>query len=290
MRYFLNKNFKNYQFFLHRYFFLQNLQNISELLTTFSKNCMSAALLKNERKDLILRQINIHTRVTFGDLSRLTNVSEDTIRRDLHELAAEGKILKIRGGAMVNTYHPNAALSDVYAQDSKASIAQKAISLLHDDMLVLIGGGTTVREFIRLIPNELRATFLTVNPFTVMELSEKPNLESIMIGGKISKFSQMAIGAETIQMLNDIKADLCILGTNALSVKEGLTDNDWDTVQVKKSMIRAADKTAIIAISEKLDTSMRLKVCDLKDLTYLITELDPKDPILTPYTEGVVLV
>jgi DeoR family transcriptional regulator, fructose operon transcriptional repressor len=248
---------------------------------------MSVALLKTERKDLIVRQINIHTRVTFGDLSRLTNVSEDTIRRDLHELAAEGRVVKIRGGAMVSTYHPVAASSNVYAQNSKQIIAQKAVDLLRDDMLILIGGGTTVRELIRLIPNELRATFLSVNPFTVMELAEKPNLESIMIGGKISKFSQMAVGAETIQTLNDIKADLCIMGTNALSVNDGLTDNDWDTVQVKKTMIKSADRTAILSISEKLDSAMRLKVCDLKDLTYLVTELDPKDPILTPYTEGV---
>jgi DeoR family transcriptional regulator, fructose operon transcriptional repressor len=248
---------------------------------------MSVALLKSERKDLILRQINIHTRVTFGDLSRLTNVSEDTIRRDLHELAAEGQVVKIRGGATVNNYHPTAVPSDVYAQNSKRIIAQKVVDLIRDDMLILISGGTTIRELIQLIPNELRATFLSVNPFTVMELAEKPNVESIMIGGKISKFSKMAVGAETIQTLNDIKADLCIMGTNSLSVGDGLTDNDWDTVQVKKTMIKAADKTAILAISEKLDSAMRLRVCDLKDLTYLVTELDPQDPFLAPYAERV---
>ena len=248
---------------------------------------MSVALLKNERKDLILKQINIHTRVTFADLSRLTNVSEDTIRRDLNELAAEARIIKVRGGAMVSTYHPSARLNDVYAHDSKQSIAEKALRLLRDDMLILIGGGTTVREFIKLIPDSLRATFFTVNPFTAMELAEKANLETILIGGKISPFSQMTVGGEVIQKLADIKADLCILGTNALDPKEGLTDSDWETVQVKKAMFKSAQRTAILAISEKLNSSMRLKIVDLREISCLITELEPNDPFLTPYTEGV---
>ena len=251
---------------------------------------MSVALLKNERKDLILRQVNIHTRVTFSDLSNLTHVSEDTIRRDLHELAAEGRIIKVRGGAMVSTYHPNAVQAEVYALDSKKIIAQKALTLIENGMFVLIGGGTTVRELIRLIPDSLSATFITANPFTVMDLVEKPNLETIMIGGKISNYSRMSVGGDVIQKLSEIKADLCIMGTNAISPNDGLTDSEWESVQVKKAMIKSAEKTAILMISEKLNSSMRLKIADLKDMHYLITELNPSDTQLTHYTEGVVLI
>jgi DeoR/GlpR family transcriptional regulator of sugar metabolism len=251
---------------------------------------MNVALLKNERKDLIMRQVNIHTRVTFSDLCTLTNVSEDTIRRDLNELAAEGHVIKVRGGAKVSTYHPSALQDEVYAIESKKIIAQKALKLIENGMFVLIGGGTTVRELIRMIPDTLNATFITVNPFTVMDLVGKPNIETIMIGGKISSYSQMAIGGDVIQKLSEIKADLCIMGTNAVDAVDGLTDSDWDSVQVKKAMIKSAEKTAILAISEKLNSTMRLKIADLSDIGYLVTELEPNDAVLQKYTEGVVLI
>ena len=211
------------------------------------------------------------------------------MRRDLNELATEGKVRKVRGGAVVSAYHPNERLTAVYAQESKVLIAQKALQLIENDMFVLIGGGTTIRELIRLIPDDLRATFITVNPVSVLDLMEKPNLETILIGGKISTYSQMSVGGEVFQRLSEIKADLCLLGTYALDPIDGMTDSDWETVQVKKAMIKSADKTAVLAISEKLDSSMRLKIADLKDLTYLFTELDPSDPILSRYTEGVIL-
>ncbi len=251
---------------------------------------MSVTLLKNERKDLIMRQVNIHTRVTFSDLSTLTHVSEDTIRRDLNELAMEGRVIKVRGGAMVSTYHPNAVQAEVYALTSKQIIAQKTLSLIQNGMLVLIGGGTTVRELIRMIPDSLSATFVTVNPFTVMDLVEKPNVETIMIGGKISNYSRMSVGGNVIQKLSEIKADLCVMGTNAINVTDGLMDSDWESVQVKKAMIKSAEKTAILTISEKLNSSMRLKIADWTQMDYLITELNPKDNLLKLYTEGVVLI
>ncbi len=252
---------------------------------------MSVSLLKTERKELILKQINIHTRATFSDLSLLTNVSEDTIRRDLNELASEGKIIKVRGGAMVSAYHPTAQMNGVYARTDKQIIAQKAVSLLKNGMFILIGGGTTVRELIRLIPDDLQATFITVNPFTAMELIEKSNLETILIGGKLSAYSQMCVGGDVTQKISDIKADLCILGTNALDVQNGMTDSDWESVQVRKAMIQAADKTAIVAISEKLNTTMRLKIIDYQAVSYLITEKVPSDAALKAFnTEGVTLI
>ena len=79
------------------------------------------------------------------------------------------------------------------------------------------------------------------------------------------------------------------MGTNAIDAQNGITDSDWESVQVKKAMIKSAGKTAIVAISEKLNSTMRLKIVNLSDIKYLVTELDPKDAILTNYTEGVTL-
>jgi DeoR family transcriptional regulator, fructose operon transcriptional repressor len=70
------------------------------------------------------------------------------------------------------------------------------------------------------------------------------------------------------------------MGTNALDGSAGLTDSDWETIQVKKAMIKAAEKVAIIAISEKLNSSMQMKIADIDEIDYLITELPPDSPEL----------
>ncbi|TDX02354.1 DeoR/GlpR family DNA-binding transcription regulator [Dinghuibacter silviterrae] len=240
------------------------------------------ALPKKERKDLILRQVNIHTRLMFNDLVALIDVSEDTIRRDINELAEEGKVIRIKGGVMSAAYHYGHE-AETYAQKSKAVIADKVLSLLKDDIIILAGGGTTIREFIKRIPPTLRATFITVNVLTAVELLDKPMIRTIMIGGQVSAYSQMTVSGEVFEYLAGIKADLCIMGTNAIDQVAGLTDSDWETIQVKKAMIKAAEKVAILAISEKLDSTMQMKIADIDEVDYLVTELPPDHPNLQAY-------
>ncbi|GAB4031707.1 DeoR/GlpR family DNA-binding transcription regulator [Spirosoma gilvum] len=247
---------------------------------------MSIAFLKDERKDLIIKQINLHTRVSLTDLASTLHVSEDTIRRDINDLSDEGKLIKIRGGAMSKAYHHSSQIQETYSHTNKKVIAEKTLTLLRDGMLILMGGGTTIREFIKLIPADLRATFITVNPLTAVELLDKPNLEIIMIGGQISRYSQMSVGGEVYQRLSELRVDLCIMGTNAIDAREGLSDSDWETVQAKKAMIRAAQKVAVLCISEKMNSVMRMKIADLDQVDYLITELPADSPQLAPYQGG----
>jgi len=249
---------------------------------TKTNGSLAVALPKKERKNLILKQVNIHTRLMFNDLINLIDVSEDTIRRDVNELAEEGQLIRIKGGIMSAAYHYGHD-AETYAQSNKHIIAEKALGLLKEDIIVLIGGGTTAREFIKKIPNTLRATFVTVNVLTAVELLDKPMIKTIMIGGQVSAYSQMTVSGEVFEYLAGIKADLCIMGTNAIDAANGLTDSDWETIQVKKAMIKAAEKVAILAISEKLNSSMQMKIADMEEIDFLITELPPDSPVLQPY-------
>jgi DeoR/GlpR family transcriptional regulator of sugar metabolism len=240
-------------------------------------------MLKFERLNYILKQINLHNRVLSNDLSELLNVSEDTIRRDLAELAEANKILKVHGGAVSKTLYGDDKSLDIFAYDSKLLIAQKVLSLIKDGMFILVGGGTTLTTILRNLPTDIHLTFITVSLSAASELLNYPNCEIIFIGGKISSTTRFCFGGDTINQLSDIRADLCLLGTNAIDVEFGLTDSDYESVQVKKAMIRAADVTAVVTISEKLGSRQRIRVCDIADIQYLITELDPKDPQLLDF-------
>lgn len=239
-------------------------------------------LQKKERKKLIIRQVGIHTRLMFVDLVKLIDVSEDTIRRDVNELAEEGMVIRIKGGVMTAAYHHGQHMK-TYSQADKMVIADKAVALLKDDMIVLTGGGTSIREFVKRIPDNLRATFITVNPLTAVELLDKPQIKTIMIGGCLSAYSQMVVSGEVYASLANIKADLCILGINAIDSDNGLTDSDWETIQVKKAMMKAARSVVVLTISEKLNSFMQMKIADFSEINYLITELDPQHKLLAPY-------
>ncbi|WP_026897168.1 DeoR/GlpR family DNA-binding transcription regulator [Daejeonella oryzae] len=244
-------------------------------------------MLKKERHAFIIKQINLHNKVLSSDLSVQLQVSEDTIRRDLNNLAEEGKILKVHGGALSKSFHSPYQLNEIYAKDSKKEVAQKAIELISEGMVVLTGGGTTMVEMARLIPDELEATFFTVSPLVALELSEHPKLTVILMGGQLSKNAHINIGSKTVTDLMDIKVDLCFLGANGIDLKEGITDSDYEVVQVKKAMIRSAAKVAIMSISEKLESVQKMKVCSLSNLEYLISDLNPDDPKYTAYSEFV---
>ena len=243
-------------------------------------------MLKRERQSFILRQVNLHNKVLSSDLSQEMQVSEDTIRRDLNELSDDGKIIKVHGGALSKSFHLSIKSSNVYSLDEKKTIAQKASHLIKDGMFVLTTGGTTIIELAKALPPELSATFITVSLPVAYEYIHHPNIEVIFIGDKISKSAQISIGGEAISKIRQIKADLCFLGTNAIDVTSGITDSDWDVVQVKKAMIETSEKVISLAISEKLNTVQRIKICEVSDIDVLITELDNLDDLLVPYRKA----
>src|SRR4029453_5043758 len=240
-------------------------------------------MLKRERQSFILRQVNLHNKVLSSDLSQEMKVSEDTIRRDLNELSGDGKMIKVHGGSLSKSFHLSLKSPNVYSLDEKKTIAQKASQLIKDGMFVLTTGGTTIIELAKALPSELAATFITVSLPVAYEYIHHPNIEVIFIGDKISKSAQISGGGEAISKIRQIKADLCFLGTNAIDIPNGLTDSDWDVVQIKRAMIESSEKVISLAISEKLNTTQRIKICDVKDIDVLITELNPEDDLLSLY-------
>lgn len=221
-------------------------------------------MLKKERQDYILRQINLHNKVLSADLCTKLSVSEDTIRRDLHKLAYEGKILKVHGGALSNTLYQDTQ-GEVYARKEKVTIAHKTVQLFEEGMYIMVGGGTTIREILKRIPRGLRLTFITVNVAAATELLNHTDYDVILLGGKVSRHTRFCTGGDTIMSLAHVRADLCILGTNAIDSETGISDSDYESVQIKKAMIKASERVAVVTISEKLGSVERFHIVPRED-------------------------
>ncbi len=243
---------------------------------------------KKQRHQIILNEVHLHNRVPLTDLAGILKISIDTARRDVTELDALQELKKVHGGAISNGFNIYSGRNrEVYELGSKTIIAQKGISLLSIGDVVLISGGSTNLELVKLIPKNLNLTFFTPSLPMAVELlnNVSEHEEVIFIGGKLSRKSQLATGGSSISILSEIKVDICFLGTGYLDVNKGVTAIDWEIAQMKKAMLNASKKIVSLTISEKLDTINRYKICDIKTLDVLVTELDPESNALIRYKE-----
>lgn len=245
-------------------------------------------MLKKERQAYILHQLNLHNRVLSSLLCNEVNVSEDTIRRDLQELADDGKVIKVHGGALSHSFSEFHFIdhNNIYPTSYKKIIAQKAVGLIKDGMFVFTTGGSAIMELIQLLPPDLNATFVSGSLNAIMEYSNHPNIDVILIGDRISKTSKTTVGAEAVAQIKRIKPDISFLSVNAIDIYNGITDNDWEVVEIKKAVIESSQKVAALASSNKINTLQPVTVCDLTKIDYLITELKPTHPLLMPYVKG----
>ncbi|MDJ1470852.1 DeoR/GlpR family DNA-binding transcription regulator [Xanthocytophaga flava] len=241
-------------------------------------------MLKEERHQHILSELNIRNRILLTDIAQKLQVSEDTIRRDLKELHEEGKLKKVHGGAVAKSFNPfSFREEEIYDRANKLLIAEKACTLIKDGQAILITGGTTNLELISLLPKNLRCTFFTPSLPVAMQLAQFPTIETILIGGKLSPDAMVTTGGEAFNLLNRLKVDLCFLGTGHLDVNFGLSEFDWEIVELKQALIRSSCKIISLTLSAKINSIQRYKVCDLSAIHMLITELDPFDEKLTPF-------
>lgn len=244
-------------------------------------------MLKKERQAFILHQVNLHNKVLSSSLSSEMNVSEDTIRRDLQELSDEGRLLKVHGGALSCSFQNMLpAGEEIYSLASKKIIAEKTISLIQEGMFVLTSGGTTILEMAKQIPHGLKATFISGSVPAVFEYMKHPGLDVILIGDKLSKSARLTVGSEAVRQIHQFRADLCILGVNAIDSKTGITDNDLEVVQIKRAMTESSKKVVCVTIKEKLNTIQPIQICDTGCIDILITEEDPEHEIFKPYKDA----
>ncbi|UZR99882.1 DeoR/GlpR family DNA-binding transcription regulator [Chondrinema litorale] len=239
---------------------------------------------KEERHHYIIEELRTYNKVKSIDLSEKLKVSEDTIRRDLKELADKGQLKKVHGGAMSSSFSSfQSSLNNIYAHSSKVKIVKKALSLIEDDQVIIIDGGTTNYELAKILPLDLKATVFTNALSVALVLCNHPDLEVCLLGGKLHKQSNLTIGLDVINYLSEIHADICFLGISGLHTKIGITENDREEAITKRAMIARSNKVVSLSISEKLGKIQPFKVETIDHLDVLVTELDAEHPSLIPF-------
>ncbi len=240
-------------------------------------------MLKVERQSIILDELRAHNKVVSSNLCEKLLVSEDTIRRDLNDLEEKGQLKKVHGGAMALAYIPSFVKREVQEIQTKHILAKKALSLIEDDQVLIIDGGTSNLQLVNLLPIDKKLTIFTNSLPVASKLCEYDNIDGVLLGGNILRKGHTTIGHVAVEFLQDIHADLCFLGITSVDPVFGLTEDNRQETTIKKAVINASNTVVSMVISSKLNTRQSFKVCDINSLDVIVTELNPDDDILFPY-------
>jgi DeoR/GlpR family transcriptional regulator of sugar metabolism len=241
-------------------------------------------MLSAERRTYILDILKRDGRVEVPQLSDELGVSIDTIRRDLRDLAAEGLLQRVHGGAL-----PTSPAITSYADrqrnltPQKVSIAAQAAQLVKNGMVVVMGGGITNVQTAERFPSDLHATIITHNPPVAVALAEHPHIEVILVGGRLFKYTMVTVGADTVQAFQRLRADLCLLGVCSLHPDVGISNIHYEEGLVQRAMIACSGEVVALASSEKLGTASPFVIGPLSDLNLIITDHGITEDGLAPY-------
>lgn len=241
-------------------------------------------MLTSQRKLILLDLLEQEGKIVAKSTAARLAVSEDTIRRDLRELASDGLLQRVHGGALP----ASPAMADFAARqhistDDKSAIGRAAAALIQPGQVVFIDGGTTSAQLVRHLAPDLRATVVTHSPSVAVDLSTHPTIEVVMLGGRLFKHSVVGVGSATVEAIRQVRADVYFMGVCSVHPEAGLSTGDFEEAGVKRALSAAAAETIVLASPEKLATASPYQVIPLDELAGMVTMASVPEEVLAPY-------
>lgn len=228
-------------------------------------------MLVEERHTFIRNELIHKGRVLAVELARQLDVSEDTIRRDLRDLAEDGFCQRVYGGAL-RLAPPSRPLFEraLDHADEKRQLAQGAISLLKPNMTVFIDAGSTNTLIAAAIPTGLDITVVTNSPDVAVALPRQSTASVILLGGTLNASKGAALGGWALAGIRQINADLLFLGSCGLDRHSGVTAFDLAEADIKRAMVAQSAQVAVAATTDKLGTTAPFSILYTEALSHLI--------------------
>ena len=230
-------------------------------------------MLTKQRTQHILGKLRHDGQIVATALSAELGLSEDTIRRDLRALAAQGLLQRVHGGALPASH----ALADFATRTtlqsgSKLAIARAAANMVRPGQVVFVDGGTTCQKLAELLPPDLKATVVTHSPTIAVALVSHPHVQVVLIGGLLFKHSVVAVGAAALEAIGRVHADLYFMGASGIHMQTGLCTGDMEEAHVKRALMAQAAQTWVLASAEKLNVGSPYVIAPCTAATGIIVE------------------
>lgn len=235
-------------------------------------------MLSAQRRVHLLEILERDGRIVAKDAAAALGLSEDSIRRDLRDLAEAGRCIRVYGGAL-----PVPAADRPFAErvgletDSKERVARRAAERIRRGSTIIIDAGTTALALARLLPDDPTLTVLTPSPAVALAVVEHSPARVIMIGGELGRHSLVANGALAAEAIRRLSADACFIGVTGVHPEHGLTTGDLDDAATKRALAERSTEVYVLASEEKIGAVSRYPVLDVSEVTEVIR--DPEEPV-----------
>lgn len=230
-----------------------------------------------ERRKKIIELAHQEKKVLVSVLSRMFDVTEETIRRDLEKLENEGIVNRTYGGAVLNR-HTNEDLPfttrNVLNTDIKRDIALKALDLINDGDTLMLDPSSTSFEFMKLLTNKNNLTVIT-NSINILHDFTGSEMNIVSTGGSLRTRSLSLVGPVAQDTLQRYNVDKAIISCKGIDLEKGITESNEPECELKKYMLRQCDKIILLADHTKFDKTAFTVLSKLEHIDYLITDQLP---------------
>ena len=238
-------------------------------------------MLVGQRRAHLLRILEETGKIVAKDVASDLGISEDSIRRDLRDLAAEGLCQRVYGGALpVSPAVVDYATRRSVEPSGKRAVAAAAAGLVRPGSTLILDGGTTALAVAEALPRDLECTVITNSPTVASALLQHPSADLFLLGGRVFKHSAVACGAAAVEAAQNVSADLCLIGVTGVHPEAGLTTGDAEDAAMKRALAARAAETYVLASSEKIGTASRYRVLPWGQITGIITDAAPTDDVI----------
>jgi DeoR family transcriptional regulator of aga operon len=240
------------------------------------------------RHEFILEKLKKEGRVNILDLVEEMAVSGVTIRKDLKLLEEKNLLFRTRGGGSVkDPYAADRPITEkeLINADDKQKIARAALALMGETDSIMIGSGTTVFQFARVLHPMKPLTVITPALKVGLELSNRPNIEVLQLGGLIRPNSSSVAGAHAVRVLEDISCNTLFIGVDGIDIDFGISISNLAEAVLNQKMIETAQTIVVLADSSKFDKRGLGRICRLEQIHYIVTDHKVSQKMITALEE-----
>lgn len=231
-------------------------------------------MLAEERKDIILKELYEEGKILVQDLSHDTNVSAETIRRDLKELENEGLLKRVHGGAIlakkINGELPINIRKTIY-KESKEIIAYKALKYINEGDAIFLDSSSTSMQIAESLEQFNHLKVITNSFFIAETLTKMNNIQLILLGGNFNEKNYSFIGQSAQDALSQYYADACFISSTGVNQKGWLADSSESEAHIRKLMLEHSDKKYFVLDDTKIYRSSTYIIGNLNQFTGILS-------------------
>lgn len=228
----------------------------------------------NFRQNEILELAKDEGRVVVEDLALRFDVALQTIRRDLADLADQGLLDRVHGGAVPRVGVTNLGYEERRRLNAaaKAAIARACAAAIPDNCSIILNLGTTTEAVARALLQHQNITVITNNMNVANILVANPGCEIMVAGGALRRSDGGLVGELTTQFFEQFKVDYAVIGASAMDRDGDLLDFDLAEVRVSKTIIRQARQCFVVCDHSKLTRTAPVRLASLREISTLFTD------------------